>query len=403
MNTKFIAQIRNLQQNNIVILRDCRSNVHKELLMQLTQGYTPIDLSLPMLSSLARRDAESFVAQLPLPVYLQNLQYAPQLLPLLAAQDVPCAKILASCTQSCALEKLAEKLSGVRFVDLPLGAGLNGIKFESLQQVLNPDDCCRENLPPFTLEAEYLQNLSMRKPVDALSALWQGERKAYGGDYGEYLQRVLQSDIMFLTTVSDSEKFYTFMQAAAAQTGEVVNFSRLAQKANITPPTAKTWLQFLLGTGIVYLLEPVQHIGLKRLVSTKKLYFCDTGLACALLNLQNTQDLAQSEYLAQLEQNYMLNKIRESYLNEGLVPRLRFYRDNNKKNIDLILLRDNILYPMMLAHKKLDAERVAFAFEVLVPYAAKHGYTIGNGAMVYPKCQLQEVLPNLWQVNTEFL
>ena len=403
MNKKFLQTIHNLQQNNITILRDRRSMAHKEFLAQLTQGYKHIDLSLPMLSSLARRAAENFVAQLPLPVYLQNLQYAPQLLKLLAEQKVSCTQVLASCTQSFALEKFAEQLQNVQFVDLPLEDKSIDTKRHSFAQVRAAYACGRDNLSPLSLEEEYLQRLSARQPVDVISALWQGERSSYGGDYGEYLQKVLQADIMFLTTVSDSEKFYTFMQAAAAQTGEVVNFSKLAQAASITPPTAKTWLQFLLGTGIVYLLEPVQHIGLKRLVSTKKLYFRDTGLACALLNLQNAQDVAQSEHLAQLEQNYMLNKIRESYINKGLVPDLRFYRDNNKKNIDLILLRDNVLFPMMLAHEELDAERVAFAFDVLAEYAAKHDYKIGNGAMVYPVCATQEVLKNLWQVSAEQL
>ena len=403
MNKNFFQTIQNLQQNNLVILRDRRSIADKELLAQLTQKYTSVDLSLPMLSSVAKRDAEKFVAQLPLPVYLQNLQYVPQLLPLLIEKAVPCTQVLASCTQSFALEKLAEKLSGVRFVDLPVGDEFAEVQIQALAQAENNRNSNIDRLSPFTLEASYLQNLAKRQPVNILTALWQGERSTYGGDYAEYLKKVLQSDIMFLTTVSDSEKFYCFMQAAAAQTGAVINFSKLAQVVGITPPTAKTWLNFLLGTGIVYLLEPVQHIGLKRLVSTKKLYFRDTGLACYLLGLQSVQELAQSAYLAQLEQNYMLNKIRESYINEGLVPDLHFYRDNNKKNIDVILRKDNVLYPMMLAHAKLPGERVRFAFEVLAEYAAKNNCQIASGAIIYPECVTQEVLPKLWQVSADVL
>ena len=401
MNTKFITQVQKLQQNNIVILRDRRSETDKKQLTQLAQGYTPIDLSLPMLSSLAKRDAQGFVAQLQGNVYLANLQYAPQLLPLLAQGQLPRAKLLASCTQSFALEKLAAKLPDVRFVELPIGSGLSaadvcGSKLEKYVDNAN-------FLPPFNLETAYLQKLSGRTSIDVLTAIWQGQRASYGGDYGEYLQKVLQEDIMFLTTVSDSEKFYTFMQAAAAQTGEVLNFSKLAQAAAITLPTAKTWMQFLLGTGIVYLLKPVQHIGLKRLVSTNKLYFRDTGLACYLLGLQSTDEVTESEFLEQLAQNYMLNKICESYINEGSVADLHFYRDNNKKNIDAILRKGNVLYPMMLAANKLDAERVKFGFEVLAEYATQNVCDIGNGAIIYPMCATKEILLNLWQVNAQKL
>ena len=53
----------------------------------------------------------------------------------------------------------------------------------------------------------------------------------------------------------------------------------------------------------------------------------------------------------------------------------------------------------MLAAKKLDAERVQFAFEVLAEYAAKNNCDLRNGAIIYPGCVTQEILPNLWQVN----
>ena len=185
-------------------------------------------------------------------------------------------------------------------------------------------------------------------------------------------------------------------------TGKLVNYVKLAQAAGITPPTAKTWLNFLLGTGIVYTLHPVQHIGLKRIVSTPKLYFRDTGLACDLLGL-DAASVQQSEYLPQLEQNYTLNKIRESYINAGLCPSLRFYKDNNKKHIDVILRKDGVLYPMMLAHEPLEAERVQFAFAVLGEYAAQHGFKLGNGGIIYPESEIQELLPNLWQMGAQRL
>ena len=415
MNKNFFQTIQNLQQNNLVILRDRRSMADKELLAQLTRGYTCVDLSVPVISSRVKRDAQGFIVQLKDNlrrecVYLQNLQYVPQLLPLLVEANLSYNKIFASCTQSFALEKLATKLPNVRFVELPMVSDRVAQLAISIQQtgstkqqaaVASFSKTAKDEkiAMPFTLEESYLKVLAKRQPVDVLSAIFKGQRSTYGGDYGEYLQKVLQSDIMFLTTVSDSEKFYCFMQAAAAQTGAVINFSKLAQVVGITPPTAKTWLNFLLGTGIVYLLEPVQHIGLKRLVSTRKLYFRDTGLACYLLGLPDVEGLEQSEYLAQLEQNYMLNKIRESYINEGSRPDLHFYRDNNKKNIDVILRHSDMLYPVMLAAKKLDAERVQFAFEVLAEYAAKNNCDLRNGAIIYPGCVTQEILPNLWQVN----
>ena len=394
MNKKFINTLQHLQQHNLVILRQRRNAADRELLAQLTQGYNHVNMALPLAYQQARRNAQGFFQSLEQPLYLENLQYAPQLLPFLAQADASSGSVLASCTQSFALVEQAEKLDNVRFVELPtaseaLAAGNNAANVSSAPAFSLP----------FKLEMNYLLSLRQRKPVNLLAAIWQGQRSAYGGSYGEYLQTVLQSDIMFLTTVSDSGRFYSFMEAAAAMTGEVVNYSKLAQAAGITPPTAKTWLSFLLGTGLIYLVKPVKNIGLKRIVSTPKLYFRDTGLACELLGLSSAQLLMQSKHLHQLEHNYSLNKIRESYINEALVPSLRFYHDNNKKTIDVIVRSGTKLYPLMLAEQTLVAERVQFAFSVLTEYAKAHNLELGSGAIIYPECATLELLPSLWQVS----
>lgn len=394
MNTKFINTIQQLQQHNVVVLCQRRNAADRELLAQLTQGYKHVNMALPLAYQQARRNVQGFFQSLEQPMYLDNLQYAPQLLPFLAQAAASSGSVLASCTQSFALVKQAEKLDNVRFTELPTASEA----LAASNNAANISSAPAFSLP-FKLEMNYLLSLRQRKPVNLLAAIWQGQRSAYGGSYGEYLQTVLQSDIMFLTTVSDSGRFYSFMEAAATMLGEVVNFSKLAQAAGITPPTAKTWLNFLLGTGIIYLVKPVKNIGLKRIVSTPKLYFRDTGLACELLGLSQAQLLLQSEYLHQLERNYALNKIRESYINEGLVPSLRFYHDNNKKTIDVIVRSGSKLYPLMLAEQTLSAERVQFAFSVLAEYAKAHDFSLGIGAIIYPECATLELSPNLWQVS----
>ena len=380
MNKRFTTAIKNLQPNNVIVLRHCRTLHEKKLLKQLTHAYNYVDLSLPPISSQAVRDATCFLKKLQLPVYLDNLQYAPQLLPLLAQGVLPYASVLASCTQSFALEELAQNLSNVRIFQLPM---------------------TEEDLLPFTFTERYLLSLDERERVDIKAQLWQGYRDLDDALYIRYMQSVLEADIIYLTKVSNSDKFYLLMRAAAAQFGQIVNFVKLAKEAEITAPTAKSWLRFLMGTGLVYLIWPVQNIGLKRLVSTPKLYFRDTGLACSLLNLNSVEELSQSEHLAQLEQNYALNKIRESYFNAALTPSVRFYRDNNKKNIDLILRQDGILYPVMLAEKELKVEKVQQDFTVLAAYAQAHGYELGEGAIIYPHCAMQKVLPDVWQVSAD--
>ena len=75
--------------------------------------------------------------------------------------------------------------------------------------------------------------------------------------------------------ISDTVKFSKFLGACAALVSQQVNYSNLAQAADISEPTAKEWLNVLQGLGVVYLLKPYENNELKRLTKTPKLYFCD--------------------------------------------------------------------------------------------------------------------------------
>ena len=55
--------------------------------------------------------------------------------------------------------------------------------------------------------------------------------------------------------------------------------------------TVNKWISVLETSFIVYLLRPYHKNFDKRIVKSPKLYFYDTGLACALLNLRNVEDL----------------------------------------------------------------------------------------------------------------
>ena len=106
-----------------------------------------------------------------------------------------------------------------------------------------------------------------------------------------YIKNIVQHEIMEQTTVSNDIKFYRFLCMAASLTGTVVNYSSLANGVGITAPTAKQWLQFLEGTGVVYLVQPMAAVPGKRLMKAPKLYFRDTGVAAYLLQINDQMAL----------------------------------------------------------------------------------------------------------------
>ena len=141
-------------------------------------------------------------------------------------------------------------------------------------------------------------------------------------------------------------------------------------------------LQFLAGTGLVYLLQPLENLGNKRLVKAPKLYFRDTGMAAALLQLPDAASLRKSVYYKNLFENYVVNEIRESYLEQCQEPKLLFYKDSNYKEISLILEEAGKLHPVAITKDEFVLRKLAKDFQLLAGYAQEHGLELGSSCII---------------------
>lgn len=69
------------------------------------------------------------------------------------------------------------------------------------------------------------------------------------------------------------------------------------------------------------------------------MYFCDTGLACSLLEIQNETQLSSHYLKGSLFENLVINRFRTQAFNNGKEPELTFWRDKNGVEIDLLSKR----------------------------------------------------------------
>ena len=165
--------------------------------------------------------------------------------------------------------------------------------------------------------------------------------------FGAYMQTYLERDIRDLVAVKDENKFLKFISCAAARSGQEVNLADMAKDVEIDRKTADGWLSILVSSGIVYLLPPYSGNIIKRIVKRPKLYFMDTGLACYLSLWNNPRALELSAVASAMFENYVVSEIIKSYANQGISTRSRlcYYRDNNGKEIDLMILENGKIYP----------------------------------------------------------
>ena len=201
--------------------------------------------------------------------------------------------------------------------------------------------------------------------------------------YSSYLSTYLERDVRELSGAIDALKFNRFVTAAAARCSQLVNFTALAEDADIDIQTAKSWLNILETLGIVFLLHPYSNNVLKRTIRTPKLYFYDTGLVCYLTRWSSAEVAESGAMSGALLENFTVSELMKSYQNTGLSPFLYFYRDRDAKEIDVLLEGNGKLFPLEIKKTATPDKCIVRTFDVI----EKSPLERGTGAVL---CMAQE-------------
>ena len=100
--------------------------------------------------------------------------------------------------------------------------------------------------------------------------------------------------------------------------------------------TAKVWVSLLEASYLAFGLEPYHRSFNKRVGKTPKLYFYDTGLVCYLLGIDGPEALRDHYLYGQIAETYLVAERVETYTNRGRRPRLSFWREGNRHEVDLL-------------------------------------------------------------------
>lgn len=154
--------------------------------------------------------------------------------------------------------------------------------------------------------------------------------------YPNYISTYVERDIRNLRQVGDLSLFSKLLKLCAGRIGQLLNVASLATDCGISAPTAQAWLSILEQCYIIHLLRPDYNNFSKRLVKSPKLYFCDTGLACSLLEIHNAAEVRSHYLRGGLFENLVVNEILKKKFNQGQVADFSFWRDSNGNEVDLL-------------------------------------------------------------------
>lgn len=164
--------------------------------------------------------------------------------------------------------------------------------------------------------------------------------------YPSYIQTYLERDVRAITNVTDLSLFKKFLGLCAARAGQLLNFAALATDAGINMATVRAWLTILEASYIIFLLQPHHRNFNKRLTKSSKLYFYDTGIACALLNIETSSQLEQHYMRGALFENLAIADIYKQFYNRAKSPAIYFWRDSHGHEVDCLIEQGAELLPI---------------------------------------------------------
>lgn len=170
--------------------------------------------------------------------------------------------------------------------------------------------------------------------------------------YMDYVNTYLERDVKDLSQVGKLNEFYDFLVFMAARTAQELKYDEIAKSIGISAPTAKAWVSILERSGVITILQPYYNNISKRLVKTPKVYFMDTGLAAYLGRWTSAETLENGASDGAFLETYVVTEIIKSYYNAGKRSNLYYYRDIDKKEIDLLIVEENKLYPIEIKKSK---------------------------------------------------
>jgi len=154
-------------------------------------------------------------------------------------------------------------------------------------------------------------------------------------DLQAYVGLYLQEEIRAEGLARSIPNFSRFLETAAAMNGEIVNYTKLGNDAQLSPRTVRDYFQILEDTLVGNLLSPFQQTRTRKAVATEKFFFFDVGVTHALLERWSVSPRTP-EYGRVLE-HLIERELRASldYLHSG--RRLFFWRSLSQMEVDFVL------------------------------------------------------------------
>jgi predicted AAA+ superfamily ATPase len=171
------------------------------------------------------------------------------------------------------------------------------------------------------------------------------DRQIPAPDYfPSYIQTYIERDVRGISNIGNLSTFQRFVKLCAGRAGQLLNLSSFGTELGINYKTVRSWISILEASYLVFLLQPYHNNFNKRIVKQPKLYFFDSGLLCALLDIQSPEQLDSHYLRGNIFESFIVAEHIKSRLHAGRRPNAFFWRNSTGHEVDLILEADAQLF-----------------------------------------------------------
>lgn len=157
--------------------------------------------------------------------------------------------------------------------------------------------------------------------------------------FDSYRQTYLERDLRDLANIEHLTDFGRLLVLTAVRSGQILNVANLSGELGRPHMTVRRYLDLLALTYQISLVPAyTTNVGL-RLVKTPKLYFTDTGLACYLSGASDWNALVRQGRLGSMLETWVANELAKWTALQNEDFHVYFWRTHSGQEVDFLLAR----------------------------------------------------------------
>jgi predicted AAA+ superfamily ATPase len=163
------------------------------------------------------------------------------------------------------------------------------------------------------------------------------DRRQYPRWQLDYLALLAQRDLPTWGLPAKPQTTDRLLRMLAAVHGQTWNASQVGQSLGLSYKTVNSYLDYLAGAFLIRRLQPYQANIRKRLVKSPKVYWRDSGLLHALLNVSDERTLLGQPWVGASWEGFVIEQAIGELSSRGCAFDVYYLRTSDQYELDLVL------------------------------------------------------------------